>query len=334
MPKAKAKAIDMSSIFGEIDKQEEEAKVKTQGSSDPRILKFDKTKTVYFRLFPDLSNDKRPMRSLNYGVFNWESFSSGRSIYGGIDTRQFDGKPHFFETKRNELFNTKNDDMKKKAIALFPNEKALVNIFVISDSAEEENDGKDMIMRYGAKPVREAAPNSGSPFIKFMAEILSDPENDIGSEELFSLSEDGVTIKVVFTAGSDGNFPTYKYSYYQKPIKGFAGIGKNVNSPECFEAYKTRPADLRSVIEEQIERESDKFTPKFLADLFNSEILCVSTRDSSEASNLSTQDLGLDSSDDEDDEDDVIPMGDAPTKSKDEDLDLDFDLDDINLDED
>ena len=159
MPKAKAKAIDMSSIFGEIDKQEEEAKVKTQGSSDPRILKFDKTKTVYFRLFPDLSNDKRPMRSLNYGVFNWESFSSGRSIYGGIDTRQFDGKPHFFETKRNELFNTKNDDMKKKAIALFPNEKALVNIFVISDSAEEENHGNDMIMRYGAKHVSEAAPN-------------------------------------------------------------------------------------------------------------------------------------------------------------------------------
>lgn len=326
---AKEKELDMDNIFDVIEEQRAEQEKSTSSVADPRILKFDKTKTVYLRMFVDLKDPKKPMADLIYKVFNWESHTTGKNIYGGIDTKQFTGQPHFFETKRNELFNA--GGQKERAIKLFPHEKALVNVYIIDDSAEEENNGKYMVMRYGAKPQRSEAPNSGSPFVKFINSILNDEDNGITKNNLYSLGEDGVTIKVEFTKGSDGNYPTYSYSYYQKPIKGFSGLGKKVGSPECVKAYKTEAVDLVELVEEQIEKEAEKLTEETLKSLFNQHILGVSTRDSSSVSDLSSDnDLNLD---DDEDEDDDIPMGDTKKSKDDDDLDLDFDLDDINLDD-
>ena len=331
---AKEKELDMGNIFDVIEEQRAEQEKSQSSVADPRILKFDKTKTVYLRMFVGMSDPKKPMADLIYKVFNWESLTTGKNIYGGIDTKQITGQPHFLETKRNELFNA--GGQKERAIKLFPHEKALVNVYIIDDSAEEDNNGKYMVMRYGAKPQRAEAPNSGSPFIKFINSILNDEDNGITKNNLYSLGEDGITIKVEFTKGSDGNFPTYTYSFYQKPIKGFSGLGKKVGSPECVDAYKTKSVDLLGLIEEQIQKESENITEETLKVMFNQHILGVSTRDGSSVSNDLSSDSDLDLDEDEDDD---IPMGDTKEKSKskpkddDDDLDLDFDLDDINLDD-
>ena len=227
---------------------------------DPRILDMQKSKVVYFRMFPDATGETA-MVHLHHKVYSFKSESTGKRVYGGVSPALWD-KPDILREKQRDLF---DQGQKEKAMLLYPTDKRLVNIFVIEDSSDESNNGQFKILNYTAKPEDPKRPRSGSPFIKFINKILNDEDSDIGMRQLYSMGEDGVTIKMTIKEGKD--WPEFEFDAYSgKKVKGFNGFPDD----KLMKIYTEKATSLMDMVDEP---KSDEDILKF----YNQHVLGVSS---------------------------------------------------------
>ena len=232
----------------------------TKYKRDPRLLDMQKSKVVYFRMFPDATGET-PMTYLHHKVYSFESVSTGKRVYGGISPSLWD-KPDFLQAKQQELF---DQQQKEKAMLLYPTDKRLVNIFVIEDSSDEDNNGKFKVLNYSAKPEDPKRPRSGSPLIKFINKLLNDEDSDITTRQLYSMGEDGVTIKMTIKEGA--NWPEFEFDAYTgKKVKGFNGFPTD----KLVKIYTEKASNLMDMLDEPK-------TDEDLLKLYNQHVLGVST---------------------------------------------------------
>lgn len=236
----------LNDLYGAAETVTEEIAKKQETSTkrDERLLELNTSKTIYFRMFPDVTDIKKPLTNLPYKVYNFKSASTGRMQYAGV-TPSFYGKEDFLHKKQLELWDLGQKD---RAKLLYPTDKRFVNVFIINDSSNEANNNTFKVYNYTAKPTDPNRPKAGSPMVKAIEELLNDPDSDITNRNLYSLGEDGVTFKMTIVAPEKkGDFMDVKISAFPvgKTVQGFKGFPAD----KLLNIYKEKSADIMSMVE-------------------------------------------------------------------------------------
>lgn len=273
--------------------------VKNANSRDSRLLDCNRNTVIHMRIYPDCSESGTLKLGLPYKTFKVKNpIGGGRDIYAGIDPQPITGEEHAFKKWQKELY---TQGRKEQANKMWPTERAYVNCYIIDDSENPDNNGKHMVKNYGNIPTDPKRPKAGSPFFKFLQELRE--EDNIPVSQIYSLGEDGVTIKMTITKGSDKEPPELKYKVATNTDQfDFKGFGKTYKSKECTTLY-AQAHPLSEFLDEP--KSFDE-----LEKIYHTHILGVGSDNASPS--LSNMELNLPQDEDEDDD---IPMG-NPTQSE------------------
>jgi len=196
----------------------------TQQSRNKDILKCEVGNTYTVRLLPNAANPEKTF--FHYYTFGWTSFCTGQYV-SAVSPSSFGGRDPIAEY-RYKVLKTGTDEEKQKARAILRSEKWLVNAYIINDPVTPENNGKNMIVRYG----------------KQLHKIIMDAIEGEGAEDLgsriFDLSDKGSSLKI--KVEQQGDYPTYVSSKFALP-KAIEGLDKSKHD----EIYKNI-IDLESVL--------------------------------------------------------------------------------------
>ena len=120
------------------------AKNTSAPSKNKDILKLEVGNTYTVRLIP---NTKDPAKTFfHYYTFGWTR-ETGQYV-SAVSPSSFGGRDPIAEY-RYKVLKTGTDEEKQKARAILRSEKWLVNAYIINDPVTPENNGKNMIVRYG-----------------------------------------------------------------------------------------------------------------------------------------------------------------------------------------
>ena len=194
-------------------------------STANNILRFQKGNVYTLRLLPNIQS---PAESFyHYFTVGWESFATGQYIYA-VSPSSVGERDPILEA-RFKLYKQGSEADKEKIANVKRAEKWLANVYVVNDPVNPENNGKNMMMRYGKqldKIIRRG--------------IDGEDSSEFGSR-VFDLSPDGCNIKIDIE--EQGGFPTYVSSR-------FIGSGKdndlNLSEKQIEEIY-TNVFDLKNV---------------------------------------------------------------------------------------
>ena len=152
----------------------------TQQSRNKDILKCEVGNTYTVRLLPDTSNPEKTF--FHYYTFGWTSFATGQYV-SAVSPSSFGGRDPIAEY-RYKVLKTGTEEEKQKARAILRSEKWLVNAYIINDPVTPDNNGKNMIVRYG----------------KQLHKIIMDAIEGEGAEDfghrIFDLSDKGSSLKI------------------------------------------------------------------------------------------------------------------------------------------
>ena len=279
---------ELDALFAEAEAKTD--KIDNQSRSkktrDARLLDCNKPKTVLFRMFMDT---KGKVLNLPYNFNSFKSPIDGKNVPLGISSTLWSGEPDYVKKFQIDLWGNGQNDLAK---LLYPKERSRVNIFVLSDSSDESADKSFKVWEYSNKPVDPERPRTGSPFNKFLKEILDDPDSEVTKRQLFSLDSSGVTIKMTITKGDDP-WPDFKFSIYNGKKDDFF---KKLTPEKASKLIQENGSDLLEMLEQP---KSDEELDKIL----KTRLLGVSVGAQTSASNEAS--VGFDDEDDDDD----IPMG-------------------------
>ena len=216
---------------------------------DERILdlrvKTNEERTIYFRMFPDFTNREKPSYYLPYKIYSFKSPITNKRQYAGISPSVHGGED-YWRKRQGEIFESGNKDVGK---LMYPTEKRFVNVYVIKDTLHPENDGEFKVMNYGAKPVDANRARSGSPMMKCLTNVLEDEDNEITRRNLYSLGEDGVTLKMTMKGpNSDAGFVDIEVQAFDigKKVQGFTALP----AKQQMKAYTEVAANLFDLLDE------------------------------------------------------------------------------------
>ena len=185
-------------------------------STANNILRFQKGNIYTLRFLPNM---QAPEESFyHYYTVGWESFATGQYIYAVSPTSVGERDPIL--EARFKLYKQGSDADKEKIKNVKRAEKWLANVYVINDPVNPENNGTNMMMRYGKqvdKIVRRA--------------IDGEDSGEFGAR-VFDLSSDGCNFKVDIE--EQGGFPTYVSSRF---IGGGKDNDLNLNEKQIEEIY-------------------------------------------------------------------------------------------------
>lgn len=180
----------------------------TQPSRNKDILKCEVGNTYTVRLLPNATNPEKTF--FHYYTFGWTSFCTGQYV-SAISPSSFGGRDPIAEY-RYKVLKTGTEEEKNKARAIIRSEKWLVNAYIINDPVNPDNNGKNMIVRYG----------------KQLHKIIMDAIEGEGAEDfglkIFDLSEKGCNLKI--KVEQQGDYPTYVSSKFT-PAKAIEGLDKS-----------------------------------------------------------------------------------------------------------
>jgi len=179
----------------------------TQQSRNKDILKCEVGNTYTVRLLPNTNNPEKTF--FHYYTFGWTSFATGQYV-SAVSPSSFGGRDPIAEY-RYKILKTGTDDEKQKARAILRSEKWLVNAYIINDPVTPENNGKNMIVRYG-KQLHKI----------IMDAVEGESAEDLGSR-IFDLSDKGCSLKI--KVEQQGDYPTYVSSKFALP-KAIEGLDK------------------------------------------------------------------------------------------------------------
>lgn len=173
----------------------------TTQSSYKDILRVEPGNNYTVRLLPNVKDPSKTF--FHYYSVGWTSFATGQYITY-VSPSTFGERDPVLEAKYRILRNdNESDELKKKADAIRRTEKWLVNAYVVKDPTNSDNDGKNMIVRYG----------------KQLHKIIMDAIEGEGSEDygprIFDLSSNGCNL--VIKVERQGDYPTYVSSKFSMP---------------------------------------------------------------------------------------------------------------------
>ena len=190
------------------------------------ILRVEPGNNYTVRLLPNVKDPSKTF--FHYYSVGWTSFATGQYITY-VSPSTFGERDPVLEAKYRILRNdSESDEMKKKADAIRRTEKWLVNAYIVKDPTNSENDGKNMIVRYG----------------KQLHKIIMDAIEGEGSEDygprIFDLTSNGCNL--VIKVEKQGDYPTYVSSKFSMP-KAVEGLGE-----DKIESTYNNAIDLTSVL--------------------------------------------------------------------------------------
>lgn len=287
---------DLFALAEQTTEQLEENNTQTV-KRDERLLdlrvKTNEERTIYFRMFPDFTNREKPSYYLPYKIYSFKSPITGKRQYAGISPSVY-GEEDYWRKRQGEIFEMGNKDVAK---LMYPTEKRYVNVYVIKDTANPENDGQFKVMNYGAKPVDPQRPRSGSPMMKCLTSVLEDDDNEITRRNLYSLGEDGVTLKMTMKGPqTDSGFVDIEVKAFDvgKKVQGFTSL----KPEEQMKAYTEIAVNLFDLLDEvKSEDTLEEIIQKYL----------LGNNPQASASNNPPQQNSANYFGSDDDEDDDIP---------------------------
>lgn len=300
--------MDINDLFAKAEENTKSLETTGTKQRDERLIDIRTpkgvTRTIYFRMFIDATQEK-PVTYLPYKEYSFKSLKTDKNIYAGVSPEAFGGED-YFKKRQYEIY----DDNKEAGKRMYPSEKRLVNLLVISDSYTPENNGQPMVMRYGAKPVDTKRARSGSPMMKCFHNLLIDEDKkdpSVREIDLYSLSKDGITLKM--TIQGDDNIPDIEvislHAKKGQKIEGFVGM----NEKQQREFYTEKAVNL-------IELVGTPRSDEDLEKIIRTHLLCDESPDVNNEPNKGASYFG---GEDEEDENDDLPDFQAPaskTKEK------------------
>jgi hypothetical protein len=198
----------------------------TSQSSYKDILRVEPGNNYTVRLLPNVKDPSKTF--FHYYSVGWTSFATGQYITY-VSPSTFGERDPVLEAKYRILRNdNESDELKKKADTIRRTEKWLVNALILKDPTNSENDGKNMIVRYG----------------KQLHKIIMDAIEGEGSEDygprIFDLSPNGCNL--IIKVEKQGDYPTYVSSKFSMP-KAIEGL-----EDSKIESIYNNSIDLTSVL--------------------------------------------------------------------------------------
>lgn len=228
------------------------ASSESSGSSANNILRFEKNKVYTVRLLPNIQN---PAESFyHYFTVGWDSFATGQYVYA-VSPSSVGERDPILEA-RFKLYKQGSEEDKKKITNVKRAEKWLANVYVVDDPVNPENNGTNMIIRYGKQ------------LDKIIRRAIDGEDADEFGARVFDLSSDGCNFKIDIE--DQGGYATYVSSR-------FIGAGKannlNLNENQIEDIY-SNVFDLKNVFSIKSFAELEK--------MFKEHYLCDTSEDSDE----------------------------------------------------
>jgi len=288
---------ELEDLFAEAEQatQKQEEKISTTYKRDDRLMDCSGTRTIYFRVFPDLKGD--PMTYLPYKNYAFKSCATGKMVYAGTSPLFF-GETDFLGERQKELWNTDPE----KAKVLFATEKRLVNVFIIKDTLDDSNDQTFKVWNYTAKPTDPKRPRAGSPMMKCLDKLLNDPDVPVSQKDIYNLGPDGITFKMIIKQPEKkGDFVDVEVVSFNAgtAVQGFGGFPAD----KLLDIYRQKSADISDMIE-------PCKTQAELEVIYKTHILCVTNKSTEATQNSYFGD------DEDDDEDNSIQLDLGDTKNR------------------
>lgn len=210
MSTTKAKNTFAVSMFDQIrDSLKTEKKAGNQNFKD--IMKFVVGNTYLVRLVPNIKDPNRTF--YHYFSHGWSSMATGQYMSGLCPSTHGGACP--IDNERFKIWKTGTEQEKEAAKVIKRKENWMVNAFVVNDPVTPENNGKVMILRYGAQlnKIIDAA-------------INGDDVDEFGSK-IFDLTEKGCNLRIKVESNAEGkrSWPTYASSKFlsASEIPGMTG---------------------------------------------------------------------------------------------------------------
>ncbi len=251
---------ELDALYAKAEKATKELEEKTSPNSttykrDERIMDTKGTRTIYFRMFPDMVSENVKF-DLPYNINIIKSVVTGKNIYAGTNP-SYVGRDDFWKEKQLDLW---DQDQMDKAKLLYPTPRKVVNVYIIKDTGDEENNGKFKVYAYNNKPVDPKRPKAGSPipkgidrFLKRMEEEWDDKKGknpfNFPMKNFYSLGEDGVTFRMEIVESQNKNeFADVTVSVIKagEPVAGFVGLPQD----SLLKVYKKKGYALEEFVDE------------------------------------------------------------------------------------
>lgn len=229
--------------FKEKEKQTNETRAKAAVSKPAEMLTMKIGGTYTFRLVPTLPAD--------YDVVGFKSRHDGSYQFLGLS-------PSSISLGENII---KNDPIKKQswkswaavkdsgdkeaqreALQLVPKTKKMMNIFLLSDSLEPANDGKNKILDFGAGFNKSKEP-TGNIWKKLHEGLEGDSVEDYGAK-LFDLGKGGVNVRIKVKEKTIGTqkIPEYQVDFIPgKPAEALSAVAQEEVIANAYDLNKYLP---------------------------------------------------------------------------------------------
>jgi len=304
--------IDLNELYKQT--QEESQNLSSSGGGKKNTLSCNRTTTVYFKLTPYVNEKGDTKLFKQFGRYNFKN-AEGRSFYAGTAPHTI-GLPDPIKDKRDQHFANGEKSIGAK---LYPLQRALYSVFVVSDSESPENNGKFLVLDTGYK--EKSQYGKGSPFRNFIEESIADEDDPKNPNDIWSIGEEDLRIRMDITKNAN-SAPDISYRWVS---------GKDGNpfskSGDLISFFKAKAFDL------DFEVPAPKSDEELIG-LYNKHILGVSVESSVDVGSIPSTPTQAQPVEVEDD----IPMDfpqiekkEAPSSAKEEagDIDINALLNDI-----
>lgn len=181
------------SIRDAINKQQKQ----NTGTRD--ILNFEKGNTYVVRLLPYIKDPDKTW--FKYSTFGWNSFATGAYISVISPTSWGERDP--VAEERIKIYRNGTEAEKEKIKNIRRSDRWLMNAYVVSDSKNAENNGKEKIIRFGKQ------------LFNIINSAISGEDADEFGAKIFDLSPAGVNLKI--KVDDQGGYANYTASRFTSP---------------------------------------------------------------------------------------------------------------------
>lgn len=195
--------IDLDNLLNKLNEEEVAKKNNREnvGKRDENFLSFKAGNAYTVRLLPNVKN---PLKTFtDYEEYGFPSVTGQGYIYAGRTARSI-GRKDIIKELQWKTFSEGRDSgdvpKKERSYKLFPQEKEMVNVYVVNDPVDPENNGTVKILRYSAKTNKDGEPTSPL-FKKIKKGVFEKPQ--IG-KKAFDLSDKGRNLIIDVSENSGG----------------------------------------------------------------------------------------------------------------------------------
>lgn len=239
--------VDTLNVVNESSKEENTKVV------DENFLQLSAGHTYTFRLLPNIHNPAKTFTS--YEEYGFKSVDGGRYIYAGRTPHSV-GKKDIIKDLQwatySEAKKVGDEVGMKRSYELFPQQKQMVNVYMVDNTENPDLNGTVKILRYSAKTNKDKVPSSPI-FGKIYDGIFGSDKSEIG-KRAFDLSGDGVNFQIKVEKNA-GGWNDYSKSSFKFPSslglteERIAEIYKETKDLETFIPEVKSDEDLKSLLD-------------------------------------------------------------------------------------